>query len=352
MENSWIEKDFYAILGVQKNASRSDIKKAYRRLAQEHHPDKNDGDRVAEEQFKAVAEAHSVLSDDEKRREYDEARSLYGPGGRRRNHANPNVDLNDIFTDTGNEYIDSLINDIFAGQASGRGGRQAYYSAPRRGADIESELTISFDEAFDGVTVPLKLQEDRTCGRCNGYGQVTSGYVDDDVIICSACNGYGQVTSTHSLQTRIPSGVRDGARIKVAGKGNSGEPGAAAGDLYLLIHVGSHPLYGRRDNHVTLTAPITYAEAVLGAEITVPSPRDGDVTLKIPAGTDNKRTFRVKGKGPFHGKNRGDLLVTVEIAVPKTLTAEASEALQAYAEATATYDPRKKLMDESRKVGR
>lgn len=345
VENSWYEKDFYSVLGVSKTASKSDIKKAYRKLAQEYHPDKTEGNKGAEEKFKAISEAYSVLSDETKRQEYDEARTLYSAGGFGRGTgrstgfppSSPNVNLNDLFRGSGNEHIEDLLGGFFGGQYSGQS------RIPRKGSDIESELTLTFDEAYDGVTVPMKLRETRTCNQCGGSGQVSTGYVGDKVTICDKCNGYGTYETTRSLQTRIPAGVRDGARIKVAGKGNPGEPGGASGDLYLIIHVSPHPLYGRKDNHITLTVPVTFTEAVLGGDITVPTPRDGNVTLKIPPGTDNGQTFRVKGKGPQHGKSRSDMLVTVEIAVPKNLSAAAQASLKTYAEETRDHNPRAQL---------
>jgi molecular chaperone DnaJ len=377
VNKDWLEKDFYAILGVSKTATAESIKKEYRALARKLHPDKNPGDAKAEERFKQVSEAYDVLSDPAKRSEYDEARAMFasggygpqgfgGPGGRA---SNANINVEDLFGGDAGGFGD-FLGGIFN---RGRGGRAP---APRRGQDVESELTISFDDALDGVTVPLRLSSEaactschgtgakagtvpRVCALCQGSGQVARnaggfafpetcttcrgrGLIVDEP--CTSCRGSGRGTSTRTVQARIPAGVRDGARIKLKGKGAPGERGGPAGDLFVLVHVTAHPVFTRKADSIAITVPVTFTEAALGGEVAVPTPRGGNVTLKIPAGTTGGRTFRIRGKGIVKkdGTN-GDLLATVDIAVPQNLSGEAKEALAAYGLATADHDPRKDL---------
>jgi len=374
VNSDWLEKDFYATLGVSKDAKADEIKKKYRKLARELHPDKNPGDTKAEERFKEVSEAYDVLSDDAKRKEYDEARALYGSGGFRGG-----------FGGSGGAQYNVNFEDLFGGDAGGFGdflggvfnrGRGQRAPQPRRGADLESELTLSFDDALDGVTVPLRLSSDgpcatchgtgakagtvpRVCPNCDGSGQVARnaggfafaepctacsgrGLIVDDP--CTTCRGSGRGKSSRTVQARIPAGVKDGSRIRLKGKGAPGEAGGPNGDLYVLVHVSKHPVFSRKGDSIQITAPVTFAEAALGGEITVPVPRGGTVKLRIPAGTANGRVLRVKGKGVRRkdGTN-GDVLVTVDVAVPQNLSTEAKAALEAYAAQTADHDPRKDL---------
>ena len=381
MNKDWLEKDFYATLGVGKDVTPEELKKKYRKLARELHPDKNPGDSQAEAKFKEVSEAYDVLSDPTKRKEYDEARTLFAgggfPGGGFGGYGGGggfgggqyNVNVEDLFGESSGGFGD------FLGGLFNRGGG-ARSRQPRRGQDLESELTLSFDDALDGVTVPLRLSSEapcasckgtgakagtvpRVCPTCDGSGQVSRNaggfafaepcpscrgrglFVDDP---CPSCRGSGRGTSTRTVQARIPAGVKDGSRIRLKGKGAPGERGGPSGDLFVTVHVTAHPVFGRKGNNVTITVPVTFAEAALGSQIAVPTPRGGSVTVKIPAGTSNGRTFRVAGKGirGKEGKN-GDLLVTVEVAVPQNMTDEAREALQAYADLSAGDDPRKDL---------
>ena len=377
----YVEKDFYKILGVSKDASADEIKKAYRGLARKHHPDANKGESKSEERFKEISEAYDVLSDDTKRREYDEARALFGSGGMRfgghAGSAGPagaqGFDLGDLFGGGGGSA--GGIGDVFGGlfgrgRTAGRPGQAA-----RRGADVESEVTLGFAEAIDGVTVPLRLTGEGACSTCRGTGARTGtaprvcptcqgsgqtsrnaggfafaepcrdcrgrGLVVDDP--CPVCNGSGRELSTRTISARIPVGVRDGQRIRLKGKGAPGERGGPSGDLLILVHVTPHRLFGRKDDHLTLSAPVTFAEAALGAEVRVPTLGGQPVTLRVPAGTSSGRTFRVKGKGvPRRDGSRGDLLVTVEVAVPAELTDEAMTALKAF-DATQAGDPRGEL---------
>jgi len=377
VNKDWLEKDFYAVLGVSKDASADEIKKKYRKLARELHPDKNPGDKAAEERFKSVSEAYDVLSDDTKRKEYDEARSLFAGGGFGRGGYGRGG--------FGGQQYDVNMEDLFGGESAGFGdflggifnrGRGGRTPQPRRGQDLESSLTLSFDDALDGVTVPLRLSTDgpctschgtgartgtvpRVCPTCEGTGQTSRNaggfafaepcvtcrgrglFVDDP---CPSCHGSGRGLSSRTVQARIPAGVKNGAKIRLKGKGGKGERGGPNGDLLVDITVTPHPLFDRKGDNLTVTVPVTFAEAALGGEISVPTPRGGAVTLKIPAGTSNGRTMRVKGKGIRRkdGTN-ADLLVTVEVSVPQNLSSEAREALEAYALATADHDPRKDL---------
>jgi molecular chaperone DnaJ len=374
----FLEKDYYSALGVAKDASQADIKKAYRRLARELHPDKNPGDSKAEARFKEVSEAYDVLSDDKRRREYDEARSLFGSGGGYRpsaGGAGVPFDLGDLFgggraTASGSG---GGLGDLFGGLFGGRGasGRRPTASAPMRGSDVETEVTLAFSEAVAGVTVPLQLASPGSCRTCHGTGArpgtqphvcatclgsglVTrnqgafafsepckdcrgTGQVVDDP--CPDCRGTGVTRQTRTITVRIPPGVKDGQRIRLASKGAPGLRGGQAGDLYVRVHVQPHELFGRKGEDITLTLPVTFPEAALGASVRVPT-LDGAVTVRIPPGTTSGRTFRVRGKGtPKRGGGAGDLLVTVDVAVPGSLGPEAREALEKYAVAQ-PEDPR------------
>ncbi len=389
----YLEKDFYKVLGVAKDATAADIKKAYRKLARTHHPDANKGDSASEDRFKEISEAYDVLSDDKTRREYDEARALFGSGGLRfgsggggrvpggypgQGGGGAGFDLGDLFgggAGAGGGGLGDVLGGLF-----GRG-RGPSAQASRRGADIESEVTLSFSEAVDGVTVPLRLTGEaacaachgtgakagttpRVCPTCQGAGQTSRnaggfafaepcrdcrgrGLVVDDP--CPVCHGSGRAQSTRTVNARIPAGVKDGQRIRLKGKGAPGERGGPAGDLYIVVHVSAHPLFGRRDDHLTLTLPATYPELALGAQVSVPTLGGAPVTLKLPAGTADGRTFRVKGKGVARRDgSRGDLLVTVQVAVPQKLDGKAREALEAYRDATAGDDPRAGLLEAAR----
>jgi molecular chaperone DnaJ len=358
----FVEKDYYAALGVPKDATAAQIKKAYRKLASELHPDRNPG---GEERFKEVSEAYDVLSDDTKRREYDEARTLFAGGGHPRAGAG-GFDVGDLFGQGGGAFFD-----VFSGLFGGGGRRQP----PRRGADIEASISLSFLDALRGTTVPLRLATKGACDTCRGSG-AAPGTVPKTCPVCRGqgvvsrnqgsfsfaepctacrgtgsvvetpcptCHGSGEQTKERTLTVRIPAGVADGQRIRLAGKGSPGERGAPAGDLLVRVAVTPHPVFGRKGEHLTITVPVAFAEAALGANVPVPTP-DGSVTLKVPAGTSSGRTFRVKGKGVPSKKGAGDLLVTVEVAVPRHLSADERQALEAYA-ATATSDPRAHLKE-------
>jgi molecular chaperone DnaJ len=379
----FIEKDYYAALGVPKDADAAAIKKAYRKLARDLHPDKNPGNTEAENRFKEVSEAYDVLSDQKRRGEYDEARRLF-VGGAGRPGGFPggfsgggfpgggqSFDLGDLFgaaggtggagaRGAGTGGLGDILGGLFGG--GGPGGARARSQAasgPARGQDVETEATLSFEEAVLGVTVPLRMQSPGTCPTCHGNGArpgtsphtcpvcggagVTSrsqgafafsepcrecrgtGQVVDDP--CPTCSGSGITTQSRTITVRIPAGVKDGQRIRLAGKGAPGRRGGPAGDLFVVVHVSDHALFGRKGNDLTITVPISFAEASLGTTLTVPT-LDGNVSLKVPAGTSSGRTLRVRGRG-VPGKGRaGDLLVTMDVAVPQRLSSAAREAIE------------------------
>lgn len=388
----WIDKDYYKVLGVKKDASADEIKKAYRTLARKHHPDKNPDNASAEAKFKEVSEAYDVLSDAKTRKEYDEARALFGSGGGfrfpgRGGTTTTNVNLDDLLAQmrqqgggttgpAGSGGLGGMFGDVLGGIFN-RGGARTSARPARRGADIESEATIGFAEALDGVTVSMRLTTEepcatcqgtgaakgttpRMCPTCEGAGQVLRseggfalpepcrecrgrGMVVDEP--CPDCSGSGRSRAARPVNARIPAGVTDGAKIRLKGKGAAGENGGPPGDLFIVVHVSADPVFGRSGDNVTVTVPVTFTEAALGADIPVPLPRGGRVTVKIPEGTANGRTFRVRGRGATRrdGTN-GDLLVTVQVTVPRGLSAEARTALRAFHDAAGEADPRAALL--------
>jgi molecular chaperone DnaJ len=407
----WLEKDFYRELGVAKDASQDDIKKAYRKIARENHPDTKPGDAKAEARFKAAGEAYGVLSDPGKRSEYDEARTLmaggrfggFGGGGRGGATGAPGgFDVNDLFGGArggggggGAGGLGDLLGGIFGGMggagqadptggmggAGGMGGGLGGTPRQRRGADVETEVRIDFAEAVNGATLPLRLTSPmrcgtcegsgakpgttpRTCPRCGGAGLVSrsqgafafsepcpdcrgTGHLVDDP--CPECGGDGVSSRPRTLTIRIPAGVEDGKRIRLAGKGQPGPSGGPSGDLYVVVHVAPDAVFGRsakNPDDLTLALPVSYPELVRGATVAVPT-LDGRISLKVPPGSSAGRTLRVRGRGVKRKEHTGDLLVTLELAVPQRLSAEASDALDAYAKATADEDPRAHLTDRA-----
>lgn len=391
----WLEKDYYKVLGVSSAAKPDEIKKAYRKLARKYHPDANPGDDQAEQKFKEVSEANDVLSDPDKRKEYDEARSLFGGGGGFRfprggatsgagsgNTAGPSS-VDDLFRNSGGgENFSDLFGGLFTGMGRNRGSSTSRTRGPRRGSDIEGECSIDFNAAVNGTTVPIQMVSDtacsacqgtgakagsvpRVCPTCEGSGMQTStsggvfavtepcrqcrgrGMIVEDP--CSVCHGSGRGRSTKTMQVRIPAGVTDDQRIRLKGKGGAGENGGASGDLYVVVHVKPHPVFGRTGDNLTLTAPVTFNEAALGSEIEVPTLDGPAVRIKLTPGTPNGRTLRVRGRGVSRRDGtRGDLLVTVEVIVPDQLNQQAREALDNYAAAVGQADPRQKLFASAR----
>jgi len=367
-QREWFEKDYYKVLGVSDGATQKDITRAYRKLAKENHPDAHPG---REERFKEISAAYDVLGDEARRKEYDEVRKM-GAGG-----------FNPFGGGGGGFRVDDLgdLGDIFGGlfgrmRGGGAGGTRVRTrgSGPQRGADLEAELHLSFDDAVQGVTTTVNLTSDAACSVCAGTGAEAGtspstcpscqgrGVLDDNQGLfsfstpCATCAGRGTVVESpcrncagsgverrpRQVKVRIPAGVRDGQRIRMKERGGAGRNGGPAGDLYVVVHVGAHPLFGRKGDDLTITVPVTYPEAVLGADVKVPTMDGTPVTVRIPAGTRSGRTFRVKGRGvPGSGKG-GDLLVTVEVAVPQHLSDAERKAVEALAEAS-TESPRSHL---------
>ena len=393
IRREWLEKDYYKELGVKKTDDAKTIKSAYRKLARELHPDANPDNKKAEDRFKAVSEAYDVVGDEKQRKAYDEARELYGSGGgmpggfgggfgggrggggRGRTQNFSSADFGDMFGGgADNPGFSDLFGGLFnrGGSGGGGGSRQQ-----RRGSDIESEVTLSFRDALHGVTLPLRLATEGSCQTCFGTGarpgtspkvcatcQGTGAHVRNQggfafsepcetcqgrgVTIddpCPTCHGSGQSTNSRTIHARIPAGVRDGQRIRLKGKGSPGSNGGPNGDLYIVVNVTRDPVFGRDGNNVTLTLPIAFDEAALGGNVRVPTPDGATVTLKLPAGTANGKTFRVKGKGAQpKNKTPGDLLATVNVVVPSVLDDAQKSAIEALKEARGDHDPRAELM--------
>ena len=369
MNPDWIEKDFYKVLGVSKTASSDEIKKTYRKLAKELHPDANPDNARAEARFKEVSEAYDVVGNEESRREYDQVREAAAsgafPGGGFPGGAG--------FPGGGGFQTQFDFGDLFGDMFGGGGGR----SRPRRGEDLETQLTISFADSLVGVTAPVRLTGDnqcsacrgsgaaagtspRTCTTCRGSGQVArnvggfgipqscsdcrgSGRMIDSP--CRDCRGQGIVRDTRTINVKVPQAVKDGQVIRLAGRGGPGHMGGPAGDLMVRIRVTPHPIFGRKDDNLTVTVPISLSEAALGADVAVPVVTGGSVKLKVPAGTPHGKRFSIKGRGVTTAKGKqGDLHVTVEIAVPQKLSKAAKEALEVFATAMEDEDPRADLL--------
>ena len=379
VRREWFEKDYYQVLGVAKNASAAEIKKAYRKLAQQLHPDANPGNTDAEARFKEVSSAYDVLGDEDKRKRYDEVREM-GAGGFGGPGAWPGAGQGAGGWPGGGVRYEEVPFDLedLMGMFGGRGGtggrgRAGGRSAVRHGADLETDVTVSFDDAMAGTTVPVTITGPapcRTCHgsgakpgtspvpcrRCGGSGEVAvnqgffsmaqpcpechgSGRTIEDP--CPTCRGAGAERRTRTLQVKLHAGVKDGARIKLQGRGESGPAGGRSGDLYVRVHVRPDEVFGRKGDDLTLDLPITYAEAALGAQVKVPT-LDGTVTLKVPAGTPSGKTFRLKGKGAPRGKGHGDLLVTTNVDVPGKLSKEEKQLLKQLQEAQ-VRSPRERL---------
>jgi len=322
-------KDYYGLLGVNRNASEKDIKQAFRRLARKHHPDVNPGDKAAEEKFKQISEAYEVLSDKEKRKKYDQfgdkwqyADQFSGAGASGGVHYQ-HFDFGDLFGSGGGssytfrgEGFDSLLDELLRG-----GGSTNRASRPRRGQDIEHPIEVTLEEAFSGTSRLLSLQGEDICTTCHGSGRIQNA-------LCSVCQGHGVISRTKRLEVKIPAGVKTGSRVRIAGKGGEGH-GGDKGDLYLAVTVKPHSLFERRgdDLHINVDVPLTVA--ILGGTINV-STLKGKLELKIPAETQNGRIFRLSGQGmPHLGKtSRGDLKVKVNVILPTNLSAEEKKIFQ------------------------
>jgi len=358
-QREWFEKDYYATLGVPKDATAKDVTRAYRKLARDLHPDANPGDAAAEARFKEVSAAYDVIGDEERRAEYDQVRAMGPVGGSMGGGFGGPGGFSVGFPGGAGFDLGDLFGGLFGGQ--GQGGHGG-----RRGADLETRLTLSFVEAVEGVTTSVHLVSDaacstcggngarpgtrpticgacagrgvqaddqgpfsfsRPCGSCGGRGQ----QVDDP---CGACRGSGSERRPREVKVRIPAGVDDGQRIRLKGRGEPGR-GGPNGDLFVVVSVEPHARFGRRGDHLTVGVSITYPQAVLGAEVQVPTLDGGTVTLKVPAGTRSGQAFRIRGRGIPAKRGSGDLLATVEVHVPAEPTDAERAALEALATAMA-----------------
>ena len=361
------KRDYYEVLGVSKGASDDEIKKAYRKLAKKYHPDMNPGDKEAEAKFKEVNEAYSILSDSEKRARYDQFGhagvdpnyGAGGPGGGFGGFDMGDIDLGDIF------------GSFFGGGFGGFGGStSSRRNGPQKGESLRASLTISFEEAAFGCEKEINLNRTEECEACHGSGaepgttaetcpdcrgtgvvrvqQRTGGFAFSSTAPCSrcrgtgkiihtpckACGGSGSVKKTKRVTVSIPAGIDDGQAISLRGQGNAGKNGGPAGDLIVAVHVKPHPQFHRDGTTVLYEQPVTFYQAVMGAELEIPT-IDGRVKYNLPAGTQTGTTFRLRGKGipELRGRGRGDQYVTVRVQVPTSLNGEQKEALRAFAEA-------------------
>ncbi|MFC7403476.1 DnaJ C-terminal domain-containing protein [Georgenia alba] len=324
----WLEKDFYAALGVPKDADPDTIKKSYRKLARQYHPDQNPGDAGAEERFKSVGEAYAVLSDPEQRKQYDALRAMAGGGAR-------------FSAGSGGPASGAGFEDLFSGMfgGAGTGGPRVRYSTTNEGAG-----PAGFEDLFSGVFGG------------GGFGSRRRAQRGQDVATAASLPFRNAVEGStvqltvegRTMTVRIPPGVHDGQKIRLRGKGRPGMNGGEPGDLIVTVHVEPHPLFSLDGNHVRLTVPVTFDEAALGATIEVPTLDGRTVKVKVPAGTPSGRTLRVRRRG-LHVKNGpdGDLLVTVNVVVPSRLSKAAKEAVQAFATANDGADPRAGLMEQA-----
>jgi molecular chaperone DnaJ len=363
-------RDLYEVLGVSKEASQDEIKKTYRKLARQYHPDKNPGDPPAEERFKEIQAAYDVLGDPEKREKYDQLGPAMFGAGRNGPAGDFNFDFSGNIGDLGD--LSDLFGGIF-GNVRSRAARSRAHA--ERGRDIEVEVNVSFEDSLKGVNTKIPVEVETACETCRGSGAEPGttpvmcpecrgrGVISDDQGVfalsqpcprcrgngtvvekpCQTCRGSGRRRGTKRYSVKIPAGVKDGTRIKLRGKGEAGANGGRAGDLHVVTRVARSPLYERRGSDLVIEVPVTYAEAALGAEVEVPTP-DGRISLKVPAGTQEGRTLRVRGRGApkLNGSGRGDLLARVRVSVPTKLTKAEREAIESL-QKVSREDPRARL---------
>ena len=311
-------KDYYSILGVKRDASEQEIKRAYRRLARKHHPDVNPGDKSAEARFKEINEAYEVLSDKEKRQKYDQFGDQWQYADQFTKAGRQQAPFWDFSQGGAQRFhfeegdLESLFGDLFQNFRTGTSRR----ARPRRGRDIDYPVEVTLEEAYQGTNRVLGLETAEPCPSCRGTGKIQN-------VLCSTCRGSGMVTRLKQLEVKIPPGVKDRSRVRIAGKGEPGYAGGSSGDLYLVTSVKPHRLFERKgdDLHVEVAVPLTVA--VLGGEVEVPSLKE-KLALKIPPETQNGRAFRLAGQGMPHlgNSSRGDLLAKVKVVLPTKLSAE------------------------------
>ncbi len=339
----------YDTLGVPKNASADEIKKAYRKLARQHHPDANPGDAAAEAKFKEVQTAYDVLSDAEKRKQYDAFGStngrMGGPGG------------------AGPQFGDFDLSDLFGGLFGGGGGGygRSRTPQPERGADLQTDVHVSFEDSLAGVQVPVRANVETACHTCGGSGAEPGtaptvcpqcggrGIVSDSqglfslsqpcprcrgngTVIehpCHTCNGSGRERVQKTFQVKVPAGAKDGTKIRLKGRGEPGRNGGPAGDLYVVARVADSPVYERRGDDLVVDVPVSFADAALGASVEVPTP-EGAISLKVPAGSQHGKLLKVKGRGApkLKGGGKGDLLARLKLTVPEKVSKAERELLE------------------------
>ena len=374
--------DYYKTLGVDKKASAEDIKKAYRKLARKYHPDRNPDDKEAEERFKEISQAHDVLGDPEKRKQYDNGTGPFaggasgGPGFG--GFGNFDFDASSMGDILSNLFSGGPTRPGSAGGGAGAGGRRAR-SRPQRGRDLETEVRISFDQSISGAQIPLSVPTTSACPTCHGTGakpgttpkvcprcegrgiesegqgmfSITqpcsrcggSGTVIEDP--CPTCGGSGAVRGVNKFRVNIPAGVKEGSRIRVPGKGEAGARGGPEGDLYVITHVDPSPVFKRKGDNLEVEVPLTVPEVLLGAEVQVPT-LDGTKTLRVKPGTHDGSLQRLRGEGPpkLGGKSRGDIHYRFTIDVPEQLTDEQRAAVDELSK-TMNGNPRAKLFSEA-----
>lgn len=368
------KRDYYEVLGVVRTATDQDLKSAYRKLAHQHHPDKNQDDPHAEDRFKEAAEAYAVLSDPEQRKRYD-----------RFGHAGVSSAASAAYGAPGFGGIEDILGDLFGfGDVFGAGGRAgSRRSGAQRGADLRYDLEITLEQAAVGMTAQLRIPKletcetcsgsgampgtqpeacrtcegagqvrfqqgffsvSRTCGTCRGSGQVITSP-------CESCRGAGRVEREKSIEVKIPAGVETGSRLRLQREGESGAYGGPQGDLYVVIHVAEHEQFERQGNNLYASVPVTFAQAALGSEVSVRT-LNGDQSLKVPAGTQTGTVFRVRGQGMpvLGGRGRGDLFVAVSVVTPRTLNREQRKLLEQLAKIETPDLEDKKLVDKVRDI--
>jgi molecular chaperone DnaJ len=358
-QREWFEKDYYKVMGVSDTATDKEIGKAYRKLAKQYHPDANPG---SEERFKEISAAYEVLGDPAKRKEYDEVRRL-GPAGNP--FATPGGAGRSGGSSSGFRVDDlgDLLGNIFGrGTRAGRtgGARGGSTTAGQRGQDLETSLHLSFLDAINGITTTVNVTSEAACHTCGGSGAAPGtapvvcpvcsgrGVINDNQGLfsfsqpcqacagtgmqvehpCPTCHGAGVEHRARQVKVRMPAGVEDGPRIRIKARGGAGRGGGPPGDLYVVVHTDRHPVFGRRGKDLTVTVPVSFPEATLGAQVKVPT-LDGPVTVKVPAGSKSGRTLRVRGRGVPASSGVGDLLATIEVAVPDRLSDEARQSVEA-----------------------
>jgi molecular chaperone DnaJ len=370
------KRDYYEVLSVSRNASEQEIKSAYRKMALQHHPDRNPDNQEAEEKFKEAAEAYAVLSDPQKRAQYDR----FGHAGVGSSAASGGFDPN-VFAD-----FSDILGDLFGfGDMFGGGGRRGA-NRVQRGADLRYDLEIGFEEAAFGTSTKIKVPRHQsctecegsgaqkgsgptTCPTCNGYGQVRfqqgffsiartcthcrgTGQVIKNP--CTACRGQGRIEKEKTLELKIPAGVDNGSKLRITGEGDAGPNSGPSGDLYVVLHVQEHEFFERREHDLYCHIPISFPQAALGAEIQVPTLDKSETTLEIPAGTQPGATFRIKGHGVSKrgGSARGDLYVMVNVTVPSKLNREQKELLTKFAGTMKTENKpmQKKILEKVREI--